>query len=45
MINPGERIAQMIVAKHEKVEWYEMRNIEDLSNTERGEGGFGHTGK
>ena len=41
-INPGERIAQMVVARHEQVEW-EPALL--LSNTERGEGGFGHTGK
>jgi dUTP pyrophosphatase len=41
-INPGERIAQMIVAKHETVEW---QCTEHLSETTRGEGGFGHTGK
>jgi dUTP pyrophosphatase len=38
----GERIAQMVIAKHEKVEW---EQVEILSETERGEGGFGHTGK
>ncbi len=42
VINDGERIAQMIVAKHETVEWIE---VDVLSETERGEGGFGHTGK
>lgn len=41
-INPGERIAQMVVARHEQVEWEPALF---LSNTERGEGGFGHTGK
>lgn len=41
-INPGERIAQMVVAKYEKVEWEE---VEILSETERGEGGFGSTGR
>ena len=40
-INPGERIAQMVVAKYEKVEWEE---VEVLDSTERGEGGFGSTG-
>lgn len=40
-IKDGERIAQMVVAKHETVEWNE---VEVLSETERGEGGFGHTG-
>jgi dUTP pyrophosphatase len=41
-VNPGERIAQMVVAKYEKVEWQE---VETLSETERGEGGFGSTGR
>ncbi len=41
-VNPGERIAQMVVAKYEKVEWLE---VETLSETERGEGGFGSTGR
>ncbi len=42
IVKDGERIAQMIIAKHEKVEWNE---VEILEETERGEGGFGHTGK
>lgn len=41
-INPGERIAQMIISKHETVEW---DIVEELNETERGEGGFGSTGK
>ncbi|MBQ7222744.1 MAG: dUTP diphosphatase [Bacteroidales bacterium] len=41
-VNPGERIAQMVVARFEKVEWVE---VEELSETVRGEGGFGSTGK
>lgn len=41
IIEPGDRIAQMVVAKHERVEWEE---VENLSETERGDGGFGHTG-
>ncbi|WP_183564548.1 dUTP diphosphatase [Mucilaginibacter sp. SP1R1] len=40
-INTGDRIAQMVVAKHEKVNWDE---VEILNETTRGEGGFGHTG-
>ena len=40
-LNDGERIAQMIVAKHERVEWEETS---DLQETVRGAGGFGHTG-
>ncbi|MCR4844729.1 MAG: dUTP diphosphatase [Bacteroidales bacterium] len=39
---PGERIAQMVVARHEQVEWEE---VEELDATERGAGGFGSTGK
>lgn len=41
VINPGERIAQMVVARHETVEWEE---VEVLDETVRGEGGFGSTG-
>lgn len=40
-IKDGERIAQMIIAKHEQAEWQE---VEILSDTERGAGGYGHTG-
>ncbi len=42
VINDGERICQMIIAKHEKAEWIE---VGELSSTDRGEGGFGHSGK
>ena len=41
-VNPGERIAQMVVARHERVEWDE---VEVLDESERGEGGFGSTGR
>ena len=41
-INDGERICQMVVAKHETVTWEE---VEILNDTVRGSGGFGHTGK
>ena len=41
IINDGERIAQLIIAKHERVNWNE---VEVLSETERGSGGFGSTG-
>ena len=41
VIEDGERIAQMVIARHEQVEWCE---VEVLSSTERGAGGFGHTG-
>jgi dUTP pyrophosphatase len=40
-VNPGERIAQMVVARYEKVEW---DSVEALDETERGAGGFGSTG-
>ena len=42
VLNPGERIAQMVIARYEKIEW---ENVEVLSDTERGEGGFGSTGR
>lgn len=42
VVNNGERIAQMVVAKHETVVW---EAAEELSNTDRGVGGYGHTGK
>lgn len=41
-IKDSERIAQMVVSKHETVEW---QLVETLNQTQRGEGGFGHTGK
>ena len=41
-INDGERLMQIVLAKHEIVEWDE---VETLPETNRGEGGFGHTGK
>jgi dUTP pyrophosphatase len=41
VVNDGERICQMVVAKHERVEWEETG---ELNATFRGEGGFGHTG-
>ena len=40
-IQNGERIAQLVIAKHERAEWLE---VETLSETSRGEGGFGSTG-
>ncbi len=42
VINNGERIAQMVVAKHETISWNE---VEVLTDTKRGQGGYGHTGK
>lgn len=41
IIEDGERIAQMILAKHEQVNWFE---VETLEETDRGSGGFGSTG-
>ncbi len=41
-IRPGDRIAQMVVARYEKVKWKEVKKIKV---TARNEGGFGHTGK
>lgn len=41
VIEDGERIAQMVIARHEQVAWEE---VEVLDDTERGAGGFGHTG-
>ena len=42
VINRGERIAQMVIARYEKIEW---EQVCELSDSERGEGGFGSTGK
>ena len=42
VIEDGERIAQMVIARHEQATWQE---VEVLDDTERGAGGFGHTGK
>jgi dUTP pyrophosphatase len=41
-VRPGERIAQLVVARHERAEW---EVAEELSETERGAGGFGSTGR
>lgn len=42
VVNDGERVAQMVIARHEQAEWVE---VETLDETERGAGGFGHSGK
>lgn len=42
IIEDGERVAQMVIARHEQAAWQE---VETLDETERGTGGFGHTGK
>ena len=41
IIEDGERIAQMVIARHEQAEW---EQVEVLDETERGAGGFGHSG-
>lgn len=41
VIEDGERIAQMVIARHEQAEWVEVENLDE---TQRGAGGFGHTG-
>lgn len=41
-VNPGERIAQLVLARYERIEWDE---VETLDETFRGEGGFGSTGR
>jgi len=41
-VHDGDRIAQMIIARHEKAEW---QQVLELQETSRGAGGFGHTGK
>lgn len=41
-IQPGDRIAQMVIAKYEQIQW---EQVDNLSVTERGAGGFGSTGK
>ena len=41
VIDPGERICQMVINKYEKISWSE---VDQLVHTERGSGGFGHTG-
>jgi dUTP pyrophosphatase len=42
IIKDGERICQMIIARHEQADW---EVVDTLIETQRGEGGFGHTGK
>ena len=42
VVNNGDRIAQMVIAKHETITW---ESVDELSDTARGEGGYGHTGK
>lgn len=42
VVNDGDRIAQMVIARHETIAW---NAVEELSDTIRGAGGYGHTGK
>ncbi|RZM28910.1 MAG: dUTP diphosphatase [Pedobacter sp.] len=42
VVNNGDRIAQMVIAKHETITW---EAVDTLNETARGEGGYGHTGK
>ncbi len=42
IVSRGDRIAQMVLARYDRIEWYETQELPD---TERGEGGFGHSGK
>ena len=42
IIKDGERICQMIIARHESIEW---NQVENLNDSDRGKGGFGHTGQ
>jgi len=41
VVNSGDRVAQMVIARHEKVSW---EPVGELNETTRGHGGFGHTG-
>lgn len=45
VIKDGERIAQLVVARHERVEWHKKDSVDELGKTARGAGGFGSTGK
>ena len=42
IVKPGDRIAQLVIAKHEQIKW---KITQELHNTKRGDGGFGSTGK
>lgn len=44
-IKDGERIAQMVITAYSFMSFVEVQSVEELSQTERGAGGFGHTGK
>ncbi|HRT84939.1 MAG TPA: dUTP diphosphatase, partial [Bacteroidales bacterium] len=42
ILNPGERIAQMVISQFERIEW---KTVDELEKSDRGNGGFGSTGK
>ena len=44
-ILPKEKVAQMVITKYEQIKWQEVKDKELLEATERGDGGFGHTGR
>lgn len=44
VINDGDRIAQMVISRYETADWEPVQSNEDLGATERGTGGYGHTG-
>ncbi|MEG1583861.1 MAG: dUTP diphosphatase [Anaerovorax sp.] len=44
VINNGDRIAQMVIAKYERIQWDSVQSFSELEDTHRGAGGFGHTG-
>ena len=44
VIKRGDRIAQMVIAKHETAEWESVESMDQLEDTERGSDGYGHTG-
>lgn len=44
VIKPGERIAQMVITKHEIAEWVPVESVDMLDATERSSGGYGHSG-
>ncbi len=44
VVTNGERIAQMVISKHETAELVPVNSVEELSKTKRGAGGYGHTG-
>lgn len=43
-VEPGERIAQLVIAEHARASFIVVEKVEDLADSERGAGGFGHTG-